>query len=100
MSKSIKEQKKEIIARDIERLQKQNRSFKKLAPYSITFLIILSFIIPILPRRKGSLIFENLDYIEASLVNLAVLFVFFVISVFLVIRLNTKKIDRLKKTVL
>lgn len=100
MNKSIKEQKKEIITRDIERLKKQNRSLKKMAPYGITFFIIISFVLPFFPNKKGNITFENLGYIESSLINCVILFAFYIVFFLLTLLINYKKIDRLKKTVL
>ena len=100
MSDNINTQKKEIISREIKRLKKNNRAIKKQAPYALIFMSILSFTMPFFPNIIKGFAPENAEYIEASLINYAVLIVFYSICIFIVIRKNKKQIDTYNDTFL
>ncbi len=96
MSTDIKTQKKEIIAREIDRLKKNNRNIKQMIPFAIIFTLVTSFVRPFFADNDFFFVPEGTEYIEESL--LIFLFFMFIgaINFFITILRNNKRIERFK----
>ncbi len=96
MSDNINIQKKEIIAREIDRLKKNNRQIKKMAPYSTILILVMSFARSFFYDNDFFFMPENIDYIGESLITFLFFISFTAIIILIIIYRNKKRIDHFK----